>query len=84
MSYNLTVTLPDLCVSDVCVSFICCYSRNFSMLQDIKAMNLKSTREVANYTKFRLSREDICNRCINCFLLSLREFLMPFVLDEYL
>ena len=33
----------------------------------------------ANYTKLRLTRKDICNGCLNCFLISLREFLMSFV-----
>ena len=80
MIHNLTVTLPEFCKSDVCLFFNHCYSRICYMLEDIKALNLKSTREVANYNKFCLAREDICNRCLNCFLLSLREFLMPFVL----
>ena len=84
MIHNLTVTLPGFCKSNVCLSFSHCYSRILYMLEDVKAMNLKSSYEVANYTKFRLTREDICNGCLNCFLLSLREFSKPFVLDEYL
>ena len=86
MTYNPAVALPNFCKTNVCVSFNHCYSRICNMLQNIKAINLKSMHEVATYTKFQLSREDICNRCLNCVLLSLREFLMlmPFVLDEYL
>ena len=67
MTYNLAVTLPKFCKTDVCVSFNCCYSRICNMLEEIKAMNLKSMHEVPNYAKSRLSREDICNRCLNCF-----------------
>ena len=59
MIHNLTVTLPEFCKSNVCLCFNCCYSRILYMLEDIKAMNLRSSYEVANYTKFCLTREDI-------------------------
>ena len=74
MIHNLTVTLPGFCKSNVCLSFSRCYSRILYMLDDVKAMNLKSSYKFVNYTKFHLTREDIHNKRLNCFLLSLRIF----------
>ena len=78
MVLNLTVTLPNFCKSDVCVSFSRCYSRILYMLEDIKVMNLKSALEVANYSKFRLTREDICNKCLNCLFIIIKRVFNAF------
>ena len=66
-------------IDRVCNRF-CCYTNIWLLFSKIKELKKCSRRSVIQYLH---SSRDICNKCMKCFIMSLKGFLMPYVVDEH-
>ena len=63
--------------------FFYCYANMRSLFSGMKAMKKCSRRRVIQCLHCSRYRRDICNNCIRCFLMSLKGFFMPYLIDEH-
>ena len=69
-------------------SFCYCYENIWSLFTGMDALNKWSRRTLIQYLNSyspysAVCRRDICNKCMKCFIMSLKGFLMPYIIDEY-
>ena len=63
--------------------FFCYYANRRSLFSVMKAMKKCSRRRVIQYLHCSRYRGDICNNCMRCFLISLKGFSMPYLINEH-
>ena len=70
-------------IDRVCSRFCYCYTNIWFLFSKIKELKKCSRRSVIRYLHSSRHTRDICNNCMKCFIMSLKSFLMPYVIDEH-
>ena len=70
-------------IDRVCNHLCYCYTNSWLLFSKMKELKKCSTRSVMQYLHSSQQMRDICNKCMKCFIMSLKIFLMPYVIDEH-
>ena len=74
---NILLEYPEK-IGCVCNCFHICYSRIWSFFEGVDQLGkAPSRRSLIQHIHSRRLWYDICNSCMSCFVMSLREFFLP-------
>ena len=66
----------------ICNCFFYCCTSIWSLFLGMKALKKCSRRIVIGYLHCSCYSQDVCNNCMKCFLIYLKGFFMPYLIDD--
>ena len=70
-------------IDGVCNRFCCCYTKICLLFSRIKELKICFRPSLIQDLYSNRHTRDICNKCMNCFIISLKSFLMRYVINEH-